>query len=84
MINITIELIPFGVITEKKTLATIAIVNNGTGTSKTGNYDYMLSKQNLPKSIWKTGKVFNFKRKRHNVYKLLQLVLKDVLREKNV
>jgi len=38
MLRLTIEIIPFGIEENKRTLSTIHIINDGTGTTQFGNY----------------------------------------------
>ena len=43
MLRVTVELLPFGDESAKKTLTTFDIANNGTGDVEYGNYDVRLS-----------------------------------------
>jgi len=38
MIRITVEIVPFGVETHKRTISTMEIINDGTGSPHSGNY----------------------------------------------
>jgi len=40
MLKVTVEIIPFGDLEQKSTIAEITIWNDGTGTSEKGNYQY--------------------------------------------
>ena len=42
MIRVTIELIPFGNEARKRVLGTMVLVNDGTGSAQTGNYNCFL------------------------------------------
>lgn len=46
MIKITVEIYPFGVTEEKRTIGELFIVNDGTGTIEFGNYSYGINKIN--------------------------------------
>lgn len=77
MIRVTIELLPFGGETGKKTLGEVYIANDGSGTHTTGNYKAAMvsvSKSNVRKTFRK-GVVTNFKRKQYSVYELLRQAL---------
>lgn len=71
MIRVTIELLPFGGETGRKTLATIDIANDGTGTGSRGNYKARLN----PKHEWTEKVVEDWPRQSYPVQKLLYKVL---------
>lgn len=54
------------------------ICNDGTGTPEIGNYDLIIMKPNS-RTLWKTGRVIGFKRKRYSVWKLLFYALGSML-----
>lgn len=78
MILITVELLPGGFTDHprRRKLAEIAIANDGTGDSKTGNYTYAICGQ---RGLLKrgTGRIVGFSRKARNVVYLLGRVLRD-------
>ena len=78
MIEIKIELNNWG-LGEKSTLATIEIINIGTGTKGFGNYRYEIKGK---RNIIKKGFVFNFPRLELNSIRLLERVLDDAYKEK--
>lgn len=43
MLKATVELIPFGDFTRKSIIGELYITNDGSGTSKVGNYNYSIS-----------------------------------------
>lgn len=46
MIRVTVELVPWGKEAEKKTIGTMVIVNDGTGSREMGNYKYYILNEN--------------------------------------
>lgn len=72
MIRVNIEIIPFGV-GEPRRLASVIIVNDGTGTAKRGNYRYSIFKKRL--RLWKAGELKNFPRASRDALELLKRVL---------
>lgn len=75
MIRITVELIPKGDETRKRTLATMEIANDATGTTEVGNYTGTLHAEYTPKDGRK-GRVMNFNRRRQSVWSLVGAFLK--------
>lgn len=86
MLRVTIDLIPRGDESRKKTLATADIWNDGTGSVTTGNYGATLfvhqTADGKPKK-WRTAFVNGFPRISRGPWDLLQLVLKDALKNRN-
>jgi hypothetical protein len=78
LIRVTIELIPLGFENRKKTIGELTIVNDGTGSQTSGNYQVTLMKSSS-KRIWKLGTVKNFPRKRLGPYDLLLRALQDCI-----
>jgi len=78
MIRITIELLPFGLEKNKKTLASMKIWNDATGTKTMGNYKYIM---NLSRK-WKSGEIKKFPRQRLNVWYLINRILRDAIETK--
>lgn len=71
MIRVTIEKLPFGDEAGKETLHTIIIANDGTGTTRTGNYNVRLqSKHKEDKTAYVRGH-----KRIDGVLKLLHLAL---------
>ncbi len=75
MIRVTVELLPHGDESRKRHLGTATIANDGTGTTTHGNYNIRLSRRGQPDSVWKTGRLTGFQRKRLLVWDLLLLAL---------
>jgi hypothetical protein len=80
MIKVTIELLPFGKSKGKTIIATGTIINNLTGNSRYGNYDYELYDG---KVLYEKGKVSNFKRKNNMKMNCIWELLRKVLKEEN-
>jgi len=81
MIEVRFTLLPKGDKKRKRLLGIICIANDGTGTTKVGNYNYAISHTGkfLFKSktnIYKKGKVKGFPRNK-SVYRLLSRIFKD-------
>lgn len=75
MIRVTVELIPYGILTHprRQVLGTAKIVNDGTGTLVRGNYTFEVrGKRNR---LLADGWVGDFARKQRNSWDLLHLVL---------
>ncbi len=83
MLRITIELLPFGLELEKKLLGKIEVWNDASGTKNLGNYKFRIFEKGSEKTIWKTGDVKGFPRKRLTSYDLLYRCLKIVLGARN-
>lgn len=84
MIRIKIELVPFGIESEKRGIGHITIENDGTGTKTNGNYNVKLSKIRLPNQLWKNGRVEGFPRRKLGAYDLLYRSLKNIIGDRNV
>lgn len=80
MLKVTIELWPHGDEERKRTLGTIDIWNDATGTHEVGNYTVRLSKEldqvKKKGGAWRKGKVTGFARLKKGPYDLLYLALK--------
>lgn len=75
MLRVTVELIPVGDESRKRTLAIMEIANDGTGTSQVGNYTGTLHAEYTgPEG--RHGKVFSFRRKGQSVWTLIGAFLK--------
>ena len=78
MIKITVELCPPLVTGRKgKVIARAAIINDGTGTKKRGNYKFALWLKRKDRH-YRTGEIKNFPRKSYNVYELIKRVLNEI------
>ena len=80
MIVVTVDLLPHGDETKKRTLATAVITNDGTGTEDVGNYAIGFG---MPDGTVKVGKVIGHKRKARSVWYLLHLALSQLYTAKN-
>lgn len=60
-------------------IASITIVNDGTGTEVVSNYTYTISPQGRPDHTWKSGRIMGFRHKEKNVQYLIREVLNDAL-----
>lgn len=80
MIRVTVELVPKGVESAKRTLATMEIANDGTGSQGIGNYTGTLHAEYTGgNGCWadgRKGKVIQFKRQGQSVWSLVGAFLK--------
>ena len=83
MIKVTVELFPFGLENNKRHLGTIFIWNDASGTKTNGNYKFKILKAGEQDSIWKTGEVKDFPRKRLLIWDLLFRCLKEIVATRN-
>lgn len=74
MVKVTIELDKKGQGTSRSIIAEAEICNDATGSEDSGNYVYSLS---IPGKVLKSGRVTGYQRKRHSVWYLMWLILKD-------
>ncbi|MEO0797392.1 MAG: hypothetical protein AAFX93_19750 [Verrucomicrobiota bacterium] len=75
MIRITVELVPKGVESAKRTIATMDIANDSTGTDEIGNYRGTLHAE-YTGSDGRKGYVRQFKRQHQSVWSLVGAFLK--------
>lgn len=75
MIRITVQLLPKGDEARARTLGSMDIVNDGTGSEELGNYDATLHAEYTPPEGRK-ARVINFRRQRQSVWTLVGAVLK--------
>lgn len=77
MLEIKVDLIPFGIESNKKTLGSITIINNGTGTSIKGNYSYQIQQNKIGKNKVKIieGVLLNYSRTKGSVFGLIREIL---------
>ena len=80
MLRIKIELVPFGIESEARTIADMEIINDGTGNHRYGNYIYELWDAN--------GDSIKGELKKHNriqsAFRLIQAVLNKALPEEEL
>jgi hypothetical protein len=72
MLNVVVELWPYGYKSGKKELADFQIANTGTGTFASGNYMVRFEKED-----WSKDAVLNYRREEKDVLKLVYLALKS-------
>lgn len=75
MIRVTVELIPKGVESCKKTLGTMEITNDGSGSYRTGNYKGTLNAE-YTFGDGRKGNLMQFQRKSQSVWSLVGGFLK--------
>ena len=80
MLRVTVELLPFGVESKRRTLGTVLITNDGSGSATSGNYDVKVLSSNG--RITRRGRVTRFPRKRLGAVQLLLQALKAALGDK--
>jgi len=81
MLRITIELVPFGVDSRAKVIATGTIANTGTGTPASG--DYRIELRDAAGRKWKSGHIGGFPRKRLLAWDLLYRALGKLVGNRN-
>jgi hypothetical protein len=92
MIVVTVELWRYGNPDDRETLGVGVIYNDATGSETRGNYKFYLSKRRIDilafakslrqpgRSVWKSGEVTDFPRKRLLAWDLLSRCLAKVCR----
>jgi hypothetical protein len=75
MIRVTVELIPKGDESRRRTLAVMEIANDGTGDATTGNYVGRLQAE-YTRPGGRPGRVFQFNRRTQSVWTLVGAFLK--------
>lgn len=73
MIRVTVELLPHGDESRRRTLGTMEIANDGTGDQETGNYDAILRAEYTNGRV---GRVTNFHRQHQSCWSLVGAFLK--------
>ena len=76
MIRVSVQLLPLGNKKFSKEIASITIVNDGSGSDVIGNYEYEV----IADDVSHTGNLVGFKRRKYNVMYLIYLILKNVYR----
>lgn len=72
MLVITVELHPRGNVAHRRVIGTLVITNDLTGTQESGNYRYVLTKDNVTKA---TGIIENFPRQDKDAWELIRTIL---------
>lgn len=80
MLRVTVELLPLGVESKRRTLGTVTIANDGSGSATSGNYDVKVLSSNG--RMLRRGRVLRFPRKRLGATQLLLRALKAALGDK--
>lgn len=82
MLRITIELWPRGWADNKRTIATMDVWNDGTGTEDRGNYSYRIYRGGYTgrpnPRLGKQGKLLNYPRLSYPVWELIRRILNGV------
>jgi len=81
MLRVTIELVPLGIESRARVIATSTIVNTGTGTPASG--DYRIELRDAAGRRWKSGHVEGFPRKRLLAWDLLYRALEKLVGNRN-
>ncbi len=81
MLRVTIELVPLGIESRAKVIATGTIANTGTGTPASG--DYRIELCDAAGRRWKSGHVEGFPRKRLLAWDLLYRALEKMVGNRN-
>ena len=76
MLRVTIELVPWGIESRAKVIATGTIANTGTGTPTSG--DYRIELRDAAGRKWKSGSITGFPRKRLLAWHLLYRAWKNL------
>jgi hypothetical protein len=75
MLRVTIELLPYGDESQARTLGTLEIANDATGTLDVGNYTGKLFAEYTGQG-GRTGRVLNFSRRKQSAWSLVGAFLK--------
>ena len=81
MLRVTIELVPRGIESRAKVIATGTIANTGTGTPTRG--DYRIELRDAAGRKWKSGSIAGFPRKRLLAWDLLYRALEKLVGSRN-
>lgn len=81
MIVVKMELWPLGDESRKKTIGTVRIVNDGTGTWSRGNYNVSVMHRGKGKEhkVWRHGRVTDYARLSKSPYNLLLAALQSAI-----
>jgi hypothetical protein len=78
-------MVPFGLESATRTIGTLKIWNDGSGTLTNGNYQYSLSMQTkIQGAATFTGNILKFPRKTQDAFDLLQLVISDIQNQRKL
>ena len=83
MIRITVELVPFGYETMKRTIGTATIVNDGTGKPRQTRGNYNVKLMTAAGRLWKECRVEGFPRTRLGAWDILYRALTNLLADRN-
>lgn len=85
MLRFKYEMVPFGLESATRTIGTLKIWNDGSGTLTNGNYQYSLSMQikNQDAAVF-SGSILKFPRKTQDAFDLLQLVISDIQNQRKL
>lgn len=75
MIRVTVQIIPQGDESRARTLATMEIANDGTGTAEEGSYEGVLHAE-YTRPEGRRGRVTRFRRRKQSVWSLIGAFLK--------
>lgn len=75
MLRVTVELVPWGIEEEKRTLKVLEIYNDGTGSKTKGNYGYRFKRTNG--SVYRHGRIVGHNRLSESVWNLVNKVLNN-------
>ena len=75
MIRVTVEMIPHGIESERYTLGSMEIANDGSGTTSSGSYDGVLHAEYTSED-GRHGRVVSFNRQNQSVWSLIGAFLK--------
>ena len=83
VIVVTVEIWPHGVESQKRTLGTAKITNDGTGTPESGNYKFelrggVLGREDLAERVWVSERITRFPRLQRGVWDLVWSCLEAV------
>jgi len=81
VLRITIELVPWGIESRAKTIATGIIANTGTGTPTSG--DYRVELRDAAGRKWRSGHIEGFPRRRLLAWDLLYRALENLVGIRN-
>ena len=85
MIRVTVEIYPFGIAEEKRTIGEMFIVNDVTGTFEFGNYSYGINKINKEGDIeWHHIGILKKHKRIDGVWELIRKILNKQRKEKGV
>ncbi len=72
MVRITIEIVPYGSLENKRILGSVDIINDGTGTKTIGNYSVTAINGNG--KVFRKCKIEGYRRKADSIWKLMKMV----------